>query len=444
LLASATRTADFVDHYRTAESEYDYQWEERWIRDAGYLRIVPPVIARCLAQAGLQPADVDYFCMPGTLPKVANAVAKAVGIADTAVQDNLHTVCGETGAAHPLVMLVAAIEKAKPGDRILVAGFGQGVDALLFEVTDRIADQPARLGVTGNLARRREETNYAKFLVFNDTMEIECGMRAEVDKQTPLSVMWRNRDTVTSLIGGSCKVCGTLQFPKSISVKSHDNGARNPKAHLRNRITIDTVLNAPMVAEPLGLYDCCGVSDGAACAIVTTPDIAKGLGKRDLIAVKALQLAVSNGLEAQHNSWDGSFLATTRVAAKRAYHEAGIDKPRDEISLIEVHDCFSVTELVTMEDLYISPEGGAIRDVLDGFYDADGTVPCQIDGGLKCFGRPIGASGLRMIYEMYLQLQGRAGERQRKETPQIGLTHNVGGFPHQNVCSISIIGRHGS
>jgi acetyl-CoA C-acetyltransferase len=227
-------------------------------------------------------------------------------------------------------------------------------------------------------------------------------------------------------------------------VKSHDNGARNPKAHLRNRITIDTVLNAPMVAEPLGLYDCCGVSDGAACAIVTTPDIAKGLGKRDLIAVKALQLAVSNGLEAQHNSWDGSFLATTRVAAKRAYHEAGIDKPRDEISLIEVHDCFSVTELVTMEDLYISPEGGAIRDVLDGFYDADGTVPCQIDGGLKCFGHPIGASGLRMIYEMYLQLQGRAGERQRKETPQIGLTHNVGGFPHQNVCSISIIGRHGS
>ena len=215
LLASATRTADFVDHYRTVESECDYQWEERWIRDAGYLRIVPPVIARCLAQAGLQPADVDYFCMPVTLPKVANAVAKAVGIADTAVQDNLHTVCGETGAAHPLVMLVAAIEKAKPGDRILVAGFGQGVDALLFEVTDRIADQPTRLGVTGNLARRREETNYAKFLVFNDTMEIERGMRAEVDKQTPLSAMWRNRDTVTGLIGGSCKVCGTLQFPKS-------------------------------------------------------------------------------------------------------------------------------------------------------------------------------------------------------------------------------------
>ncbi len=227
-----------------------------------------------------------------------------------------------------------------------------------------------------------------------------------------------------------------------VSVKSHDNGSRNPKAHLRNKIDIDTVLKAPMIAEPLGLYDCCGVSDGSACAIVTTPEIARSLGKTDLITVKALQLAVSNGSEAQHNSWDGSHFATTRIAAKRAYAEAGIEKPRDEVSLVEVHDCFSITELVTMEDLYLSPEGGAIRDILDGFYDADGQLPCQIDGGLKCFGHPIGASGLRMIYEMYLQMLGRAGERQRQETPRIGMTHNLGGFPHQNVCSISIVGRY--
>ena len=114
--------------------------------------------------------------------------------------------------------------------------------------------------------------------------------------------------------------------------------------------------------------------------------------------------------------------------------------PRDEIDLIEVHDCFSVTELVTMEDLYISPEGGAIKDVLDGFYDADGKVPCQIDGGLKCFGHPIGASGIRMLYEMYLQLQGRAGPRQLKN-PVRGMTHNLGGYPSQNVSSVTIVGR---
>jgi acetyl-CoA C-acetyltransferase len=228
-----------------------------------------------------------------------------------------------------------------------------------------------------------------------------------------------------------------------ISVKSHENGAKNPKAHLQKVIDIDTVLNAPMVAAPLGLFDCCGVSDGAAAAIVTTPEIARSMGKHDLVSVKALQLAVSNGQEASHNSWDGSYFITTRKAAERAYKEAGIDKPRDQISMFECHDCFSVTELVTMEDLYISEEGEAWQDVLDGFYNADGQVPCQIDGGLKCFGHPIGASGLRMLYEMYNQVLGRAGDRQL-ENPTIGMTHNLGGFPHQNVSSIAIVGKHGA
>ena len=229
-----------------------------------------------------------------------------------------------------------------------------------------------------------------------------------------------------------------------ISVKSHDNGAKNPKAHLRKPIDEDRALNAPMIADPLGLFDCCGVSDGSACAIVTTPDIARALGKKDLITVKALQLSVSNGTETQHNSWDGSYFMTTRVAARRAYEEAGVTNPRESISLAEVHDCFSVTELITMEDLGISPEGGAIRDVMDGFYNADGALPCQIDGGLKCFGHPIGASGLRMLYEIYLQMQGRAGDRQRADQPALGLTHNLGGFPHQNVSSVTIVGQQGA
>ncbi len=228
-----------------------------------------------------------------------------------------------------------------------------------------------------------------------------------------------------------------------VSVKSHANGTKNPKAHLQKAITEDQCLAAPMIAEPLGLFDCCGVSDGAACAIVTTPEVARAMGKKNIIGVKALQLALSNGLESSHNSWDGSYFHTARIAAKRAYDEAGIRDPRRELSMIEVHDCFSVTELVTMEDLFISPEGGAVKDVMDGFYDADGGVPCQIDGGLKCFGHPIGASGLRMLYEMYLQLQGRAGARQLKD-PKIGLTHNLGGSPSMNVCSVAIIGAMGA
>ena len=224
-----------------------------------------------------------------------------------------------------------------------------------------------------------------------------------------------------------------------ISVKSHDNGARNPKAHLRNRITSAQVLSAPMIAYPLGVLDCCGVSDGAACAIVTTPEKARALGKRDFVTVKALQLAPSNGVEMGHQSWDGSYTLTTRLAAARAFAEAGIAKPREAIDLMEVHDCFSITELVLMEDLGFSDAGRAPHDVLAGRYDRDGAIPCQMDGGLKCFGHPIGATGLRMAYEIYLQLLGRAGERQLS-SPALGLTHNLGGIPNRNVASVAIFG----
>ena len=226
-----------------------------------------------------------------------------------------------------------------------------------------------------------------------------------------------------------------------VSAKSHANGVLNPKAHLRKEVTEDQIMAAPTIAHPLGLFDCCGVSDGAACALVTTPEIAKELGKKDIITVKALQLALSSGEELGYNGWDGDHFMTTSKCSRAAYQEAGISSPREEISMMEVHDCFSITELVTMEDLHISKRGEAVKDVLDGVFDRDGEVPCQVDGGLKCFGHPIGASGLRMLYEMYLQFHGRAAERQI-EDPQFGLTHNLGGFPAMNVCSISIVGRY--
>jgi acetyl-CoA C-acetyltransferase len=225
-----------------------------------------------------------------------------------------------------------------------------------------------------------------------------------------------------------------------VSWKSHQNGVHSPKAHLRKAVPMETILNAPIIAEPLGLFDCCGVSDGAAAAIVTTPEIARALGKRDLVAVKALQLSVSSGVESTTGTWDGSYVNTTRTAAARAYKEAGITRPRDEVSMIEVHDCFSITELVTMEDLQLSEDGHAVKDILDGRYDRDGAIPCQIDGGLKCFGHPIGASGLRMMYETYNQLLDRAGERQLKNV-NIGVTHNLGGVPYLGVAAISVLGR---
>ncbi len=227
-----------------------------------------------------------------------------------------------------------------------------------------------------------------------------------------------------------------------VSWKSHQNGTISPKAHLQKAITMEQILNAPMIAEPLGLFDCCGVSDGSAAAIVTTPEIARALGKKDMVTIKALQLATSSGVESGTDSWDGSHVRTTRIAAKKAYEEAGITNPREQLSLMEVHDCFSITELVTMEDLFVSSEGRATHDVMDGFFDREGGgVPCQVDGGLKCFGHPIGASGLRMAYEVYTQLLGRAGKRQLN-SPSIGLTHNLGGVPYLGVAAISILGLH--
>ncbi len=227
-----------------------------------------------------------------------------------------------------------------------------------------------------------------------------------------------------------------------VSWKSHQNGVLSPKAHLRKEVSMETILNAPMIADPLGLYDCCGVSDGAAAAIVTTPEIARALGKSDLVTIKAIQLSISSGVESSTDQWDGSHVRNTRKAAKLAYEEAGITDPRGQLSLMEVHDCFSITELVTMEDLFVSEEGRAVSDVLDGFFDRDGGLPCQVDGGLKCFGHPIGATGLRMAYENYTQLLGRAGKRQVPNA-SIGLSHNLGGVPYLGISAISILGLHG-
>jgi len=227
-----------------------------------------------------------------------------------------------------------------------------------------------------------------------------------------------------------------------VSVKSHANGALNPKAHLRKPVTEEQVMAAPIIAHPLGLFDCCGVSDGSAAAIITTVEKAREMGYKDFVTVKALQVALSSGEEMTYNDWDGDHFLTTERCAAKAYQEAGIARPREEISMMELHDCFSITELVTYEDLQISARGQAWKDALDGFYDLRGNgVPCQVDGGLKCFGHPIGASGLRMIYEMYLQFHGRAGERQL-DHPRYGLTHNLGGFPARNVCSIAIVGKY--
>jgi len=223
-----------------------------------------------------------------------------------------------------------------------------------------------------------------------------------------------------------------------ISVKSHKNGAMNPKAHLRREITLEQVLGAPIIAWPLGLFDCCGVSDGAAAAVVVRADMVKDFHNKP-VYVKALQISASPTTGRMLASYDYTHVEEAHRAGIAAYKEAGITNPRKEISMAEVHDCFSITEAVTMEDLQFSPRGKVKEDIEAGTFELTGSLPVQPDGGLKCFGHPIGASGIRMLYEPWLQFQGRAGKRQIKD-PKLALAHNMGNEPYAPVVSVCIVG----
>ena len=214
-LGGTSVSVDFVDHFRGEGEDFDYEWEERWIRDEGLSKIVPAAVKEALSRTGLAGDAVDHFVMPCTFGKMAGQIAKGAGIRAEAVRDNLHAQMGEAGAAHAVVMLVAALEDAAPGQTIMVVSFGQGCDVLVFRTTEALKTLAPRKGIKGHLAGRREETNYMKFLAFNGLIVQEKGKRAEGDKGTPLTVLYRNRDMVLGLVGGRCTVCGTLQFPKA-------------------------------------------------------------------------------------------------------------------------------------------------------------------------------------------------------------------------------------
>ncbi|MBM3490623.1 MAG: 3-hydroxy-3-methylglutaryl CoA synthase [Alphaproteobacteria bacterium] len=206
---------DFVDHYRGENEEFDYTWEERWIRDEGYLKIVPRALKGLFDKTGLKGEQVDRFIMPCVLRGVPEGIAKRAGIGEAAVANQLQEVMGESGAAHALVMLSDALQAARPGETIVLIGWGQGCDVLAFRTTPAIAGASKPRGIKGYLARRKEETNYSKFLAFNDLVTREKGLRSEVDKQTPLTTLYRKKDMLLAMMGGKCRVCGTVQFPKA-------------------------------------------------------------------------------------------------------------------------------------------------------------------------------------------------------------------------------------
>jgi len=224
-----------------------------------------------------------------------------------------------------------------------------------------------------------------------------------------------------------------------IAVKNHHNGTMSPKAHFHKEITIEQAMKAPMIAYPLGLFDACGVSDGAAAAVITRSHMARRFRDDDVL-VKGIGIC-SGAKQAQLRSdEDLTHFEENVRAARMAYEEAGIKDPLKEIDLAELHDCFTITEAITYEDLGFCPRGKAKEYVEEGIFDLGGELAVNTDGGLKCFGHPLGASGIRMIYEIYKQMQYKAGPRQRKN-PTIGLTHNLGGTTGAYTVSVAIFGQ---
>jgi acetyl-CoA C-acetyltransferase len=224
-----------------------------------------------------------------------------------------------------------------------------------------------------------------------------------------------------------------------IAWKNHKNGALNPRAQFKKEVAKDVICNSPLIAGQLGIFDCSGVSDGSAAAIICRAEDAHRYTDHPLY-VKALSFVAGPAAGPLDPEYDYTSFTEVVRCAEDAYHQAGITDPRSQLAMAEVHDCFTPTELVLMEDLGFAPRGMAWKEALAGTFDLEGDLPVNPDGGLKSFGHPIGASGLRMLFECWLQLRGEAGPRQINNGKRLGLTHNLGGSPGECVTFIGVVG----
>jgi len=225
-----------------------------------------------------------------------------------------------------------------------------------------------------------------------------------------------------------------------IAAKNHANGAKNPRAQFRKEVSKETILGSPRVAGRLGVFDCAGVADGAAAAIVVRAEDASRYTDKPLY-IKAFAVATGTGSGLIDPEYDYTHFPECEQAASDAYAQAGITDPRRQLAMAEVHDCFTPTELVLMEDLGFAERGTAWKEELAGTFELHGELPVNPDGGLKSFGHPVGASGLRMFFECWLQLRGEAGpERQISTDRKLALMHNLGGYPGEMVSLVSIVG----
>jgi acetyl-CoA C-acetyltransferase len=215
-----------------------------------------------------------------------------------------------------------------------------------------------------------------------------------------------------------------------IAVKNHSNGSKNPKAHIQKEITVEQAMTSRIVASPLKLFDCSLISDGASCVILTRPELAKKFADNPVYVLGSGQASDTIGL---YEREDLTSLKASILASREAYKMAGIE-PKD-VDVAEVHDCFTIAELVAYEDLGFCAKGDGGRLIESGETKLTGSIPVNTSGGLKSKGHPVGATGVAQAYEVYLQLTGQADHRQVKD-PEIGLTHNVGGHGSTSVVHV--------
>lgn len=370
---------------------------ERW--DVSTEDLVLEAYTECLASAGVGRADVDAYWL-GTLSSGMSGLtlSRSLGSDDKPVtrvenmcasgSEAFRNACYAVAAGAYDVVMAVGVEKLKDS----------GFSGLLRQ-------DPPGDGTAAEISM----TAPAAFSLLDPAYCAKYGVHPDEMRAAMTHVAWKN----------------------------HVNGARNPKAQFRSPVAKDTIDSAAKVAGRLGVFDCSGVSDGAACALIVRADRAHQYTDTPMY-VSALALTAGSGRGAMDSGYDYTTFPEVVRSARDAYTQAGISDPRTQLSFAEVHDCFTPTEIVLMEDLGFTGPGQAVKDVLAGEFDADGRLPVNPDGGLKSFGHPVGASGLRMLYEAWLQFRGAAGERQLAD-PHTALTHNLGGRPGGCVSFVSIV-----